>query len=348
MPLLLASIEMSAANRVRRLIATWGHVLAAALVLVSLVAFAGAWSAYNDPVVTTVTEEQNPQSFATEVNTSAVVTGNTTLYEPGERLVNKPVYLFSASPELTIAVVTSAPDGTAIAQRLVLHLQASRGGEVFWERERLLAVGDGQARNGRLVSEATVNMTQTRREISTVQSAIGDVGTFNSQLRLTVTYESDRYAGSLESASPVVISGPGYWLGNDMATSRTQSQTVTRRVTRPPDVSAYGGFVLLGLLALGGAGGILYLRSRGIDVTALETELAHERYEEWISEGEFPTDSNKRYVRINSLEDLVDIAIDSNKRVVHDEEIAAYGMVDGDLVYYYAADPESLDAWLDI
>ena len=348
MPPLPASIEMSAANRVRRLVATWGHVLAAVLLLVSLVAFAGAWSAYSDPVVTTVTEEQNPQSFSTELNTSAVVTGNTTLYDAGERLVNKPVYLFSASPELTLSVVTSAPDGTAVTQRLVLHLQASRAGEVFWEREQLLAFGDGEARNGELVSETTINMSEARREISTVQSAIGDVGTFSSQLRLTVSYESDRYAGDLESASPVVIAGAGYWLANDMSTSRSHSETVTRRVTRPPDVSTYGGFVLLGLLALGGAGAVFYLRTRGFDVTALETELAHERYEEWISEGEFPTDSSKRYVRINTLEDLVDIAIDSNKRVVHDEEIAAYGMVDGDLVYYYTADPRSLDAWLDI
>jgi len=309
-----------------------------------------AWSAYSNPVTTTVSEEQNPQTFSTEVNTSAVVTGNTTLYDSGERLVNKPVYLFRASPDVTLSVVTAVPadSGTVVTQRLVLHLQASRAGETFWERERLLAVGDGPAEGGQLVSATTVNMTQIRREISSVQSAIGDVGTFNVELRLTVAYENDRYDGQLSSTTPLVISGPGYWLGGDMASSRTHSETVTRQVTRPPDVSAYGGFVLAGLLSLASAGGVFYLYSRGFDVTALETELAHERYEEWISEGEFPTDSNKRYVRISSLEDLVDIAIDSNKRVVHDEDIAAYGMVDGDLVYYYAADPRSLDAWLDI
>jgi hypothetical protein len=72
-----------------------------------------------------------------------------------------------------------------------------------------------------------------------------------------------------------------------------------------------------------------------------------ERYAEWISNGEFPTDTDKRYVTISSLEDLVDIAIDSNKRVIYDETLDAYGVADGDIVYYYG-DEGDIDSWLDM
>jgi hypothetical protein len=121
---------------------------------------------------------------------------------------------------------------------------------------------------------------------------------------------------------------------------------VTREETRPANPAVYGGMGLLGLLAVVGAGAVTYVE-RDIDVDALETEYFHEEYRGWISEGEFPTGTDKRYISINSLEDLVDIAIDSNKRVIFDPSLDVYAVIDGDLVYYFSKDPFNVDIWLD-
>jgi hypothetical protein len=53
-------------------------------------------------------------------------------------------------------------------------------------------------------------------------------------------------------------------------------------------------------------------------------------------------------VTINSLEDLVDIAIDCNKRVIFDDSLEVYAVADGDIVYYYSENNQRLDSWLDL
>lgn len=42
----------------------------------------------------------------------------------------------------------------------------------------------------------------------------------------------------------------------------------------------------------------------------------------------------------------VDIAIDTNKRVIYDTDVEAYSVLDGEVVYYHAAEPQSVTSWL--
>ena len=72
-----------------------------------------------------------------------------------------------------------------------------------------------------------------------------------------------------------------------------------------------------------------------------------EQYSQWISEGEFPAGSERNYIYIDSLKGLVDIAIDTNNRVIYDSDIEVYSIVDEGVVYYHSPDPTVISSWID-
>jgi hypothetical protein len=336
--------------RAKSLAARYGPVIVAVLVIVGTLAVVGAGLVYANPPTETVTERTDEQRFVTGVDTVAVVTGESRLYDRGERLRNRPVYFINATPQLTFVTNTTVPEGESVTvtQRLVLEQSAERGDEPFWESTRVLSATDQRVTDGRLTTETTVDMAAVAERAAETRSAIGGVGTLTTRVRLRVTYETDAYDGDLTTTAPVTVTERAYWLDGSLAANRTEATTVSRQVEEPPRLGTALGMAGLGLLAylLAGATGLVYLRDPDLD--AMETELARTRYDEWISRGEIPTKAEKQYIRIDTLEDLVDIAIDSGKRVIYDDSYDAYGVVDADIVYYYASDENEFADWLGV
>lgn len=339
---------MTLSARTRRLIAYRGRAIVAILGLIAVLAFVWAGAAYTTPQVETVTEQTNEQTVRVTAGTSAIVTGNTSLYESGERLRNKPVYFINATPRLRLHVRTDVPDGQSVnvTQRVLLEKRAVRDGRAFWESTTVLNATERSITDGEATTTTTINLDALAAEMEQRRLEIGTVGTTEVRIHVETTYETDSYSGTLNSTTPVRITERAYWLDGDIQSNRTHATTVRRQVERPPEPTSYGGPALLGVLALVGAVGVAYISHRGIDIQTAEVELSRSRYSEWISRGAFPTKTEKTYVRVDSLEDLVDIAIDSNKRVIHDEEYDAYAVVDGDLIYFFALEEEELETWL--
>ena len=340
---------MSVSNRARRLLSNQGVLIAVMLAILGVAALGGAYYVYSTPSVETVTDQTNTQTVQTAVTTSAVVTGtNTTLYEQGRRLEAMPVYFFSASPILTLTVTTTADaEGEVrISKQLSVIQEASRNGVPFYSRNQTVLEHAERTNSGEVTASTDLNVSALRERASQVQNEIGTVGVFQTRLQLEIVYQTRDYEGTLSASTPIQFTGGAYFLGSELSDSQTQSTPVTRQVVQQPDPVVYGGLAAIGVLSLLGVIGVLYYR-REIDVEGLAVEYSHEEYREWISEGEFPTGTDKRYISINTLEDLVDIAIDSNKRVIFDPSLEVYSVVDGDLVYYFSTDPFSVDVWLD-
>lgn len=95
------------------------------------------------------------------------------------------------------------------------------------------------------------------------------------------------------------------------------------------------GTGLSGLGAIGLAGAVLYTGRRIDDFDAFRQQYERVRYIEWISRGTIPTTGKYARVPVEALADLVDIAIDSEKRVIHDTSKGIYAVVDGNLMYEY-------------
>lgn len=342
---------MSISVRSQRIVAHYGLIIGIILVVLGAVSLGGAWFIFSNPPTNQVSEQINQQRVAATVDTRAVVTGeNQTLYEQGTVLENQPVYLFSASPNMTIQITTSVPQDVLVSvdQRLSLQLTASRNNEVFWSEQHLLGHSSEEVRDGESVMNASTNMTAIRGVISDRRGEIGDIGTFSTVFNLTIAYDTGKYSGRLDQTTSIVLVNQGYWLGGDLSGSQSHSETVTRQETGSPNMEQVfisGGLGLL-MVLIGVALGVLYVRAPSVE--RLETLIARSRYDEWISNGEIPTKSEKEYVRIETLEDLVDIAIDQNKRVIFDQNYDTYAVIEGDLVYYYATGEQAFDEWLEV
>jgi len=341
---------MSTYLRARRFVGLYGPTLVVALALCAALAGAGAWYVHATPPTETVTEEVEALSVGSGVETAAVVTRDTPLYDPGTRLTDKSLYLLSVSPNMTFTARTAVPanESAEVTTRLSIDMGATYDGEAFWEERRTVIERTQRTRGGTVTVSRTLNMSAVDRYIDARREATDNVGTFSADVVLNVSYLADGYEGRLTATAPLVFTGNGYLIDGDLAAERTHSRTVSRTVVGRADPLAVGGLALASLVALALAAAVAVAYRRGIDVAAIEDELVRTRHAEWISRGELPTSDAVRHVRIDALEDLVDVAISSNKSVIHDAEYDAYAVVDGDVTYFYAGGDVRVDTWLDV
>lgn len=338
--------------RTKLLLAQYGLILVVLFLLVGLGALGMAWQTYNDQPTETITEEVDIETYELSSQTEAVVDPavDPELYEPGEVLVDMPVYFFNESPELTVIVQIDTPDDVTadIDARLTIEYEGARDDQVFWEQVDLLGFEETTVTDGTVEFEGSQDMRDAQEVVSRVQDRVGGAGSVDGRVIVEVDYASERYEGTLTGESELVFTAGAYWLAEDVEASETESRTVTTEVTVSPDMGQVRLFALAGILLILAALVIAGILHRGIDTEQLETDLAKNEHAEWISHGEIPTRGEKEFVGIDSLVDLVDIAIDSNKRVIYDGSIDTYAVVEGDLIYYYSPSREEIEEWLGV
>lgn len=321
------------------------------LLLVAALAFGAGAVAFADPPQQTVTEERHQQAVEMELQPSAVVTGDTDLYERGTRLDEMPVYLRSATPTLTPTLRTAVPAGAdvEITQQVWVNYTATRDGTVFWQDRQQLATAETRVSDGNATVEPELRISQVYDRRQEIETNVENVGQVSVTLHGEVEYDTGRYQGNLSDSTPLRITDRAYWLTGDVAAENTHTTPVEQRrvdreratVTTLPGIGTlvvpHTGLLwgVIGVLSLGGAVWIRRFQRRDVDEAALRETLTRERFDEWISRGRVPKDTGQRSVYVDSLEDLVDVAIDSSKRVIRDPERDLYVVVDGDVVYRY-------------
>lgn len=353
--------------RLKYLLGRYGKLVVIALVLSSTVAFASSALAYTAPPETKhVTEQTDIQSFGTTVNTSAPVTGNTTLYESDHTLSNKPVYLLGASPNVTVTARTEVPDDQAVevTQQITIELYATRNGESFWSETRTLATDSERVTDGALVTETTIDVREIRRgRLSEVQSEVESVGVLHAKIHVDTVYESKTYQGSLAVTAPMEITDRAYAIDAPRSDRRSHATPVTRTITGSdeevtvgtpvtPNATVQGGILpniggvalpidsvtrgALGVLALIAALVLWRLYGRLPDREEMKRAYDQVRYDDWISGGQLPKSDAYERIAIREFVDLIDIAIDSDKRVIHDRDRDLYAVIDGTCIYQYS------------
>jgi hypothetical protein len=353
--------------RLKYILSRYGTLVIVGLLLVSTVAFASTAFAYGEsPEIRQITEQTDKQSFETTVNTSAAVTENTTLYEPNQTLSNMPVYLLSASPNVTISAQTAVPDDRAVAvtHQISIKLYATRGDDVFWSETRTLASDSVQVTDGRLETQATIDVREIRSgRLNEVQSEVQNIGNLRAEIYVDTVYESETYQGTLGVTMPMQITDRSYTLDAPRSDEQSHATPVTRTVTVSGEDAAVGAANLsnataqaallpgsgptavdsdtalrsgLGILALAAALVVWRVQGRLPDRESLEQAYDKRRYSEWVSRGRIPASDAYQRVVIEEFVDLIDIAIDSDKRVIHDRDQARYGVIDSTTIYQYS------------
>jgi hypothetical protein len=310
---------------------------------------------------------------------SAVVQEDSERYEDDRVLRRYPAYFKQYTPDLTLSITTqSTPNVTVdIRKELISQREVTRGGELVYVNNRtLIERNHFSVTDGRTAWERTFNVEdeiENPRDRVDEDFSSGEVS-FDRNFILNVYYKTDpvngtRYSGLLQipetpgSASfEINTADEVYWVSGKQSVNETVWNNRTETVTLPPtdgvsepaeserpepDLQLVGILTMLGLAAFA-IGAVIATKVPDIDEAELRAEAEHEEYSEWISEGELVLDANNEYVYVSSIEDLVNVAIDTDKRVIHDSDLSVYTVTDGEVIYYYTAEPSDLERWANI
>ncbi|MEY7848946.1 DUF5305 domain-containing protein [Natrarchaeobius sp. A-rgal3] len=330
--------------RLDLLLAKHGRSVAIALVVIGIVAFVATGWVVANPETETISQNAETE-VTTDVRTSSSVVDGGSLWEEGDELSNSAVYVMNASPELTIAPETRLTNQTAgapiddaeVTHRLRLEFEASRDDETFWNEthEELHAspdVEDGVAR-----SQTTIDVESYLERQRALEEEIGTVGSISLQVTLVTEYDTGNIAGTHTDSTTLVLTDEAYWLEESISISDENPHTHTigtREVSEPRSPALVGALSLLGTLSV--VGGAIVARRSPVDVEAARRAVHERRYAEWISRGSIPMWVGDHHIALDTLEDVVDVAIDANERVVHDRQRRLFAVVNGSVVYYYS------------
>lgn len=344
-------------------------VLVVSLVVVLLLGGYVTYGAHATTDTRTETRTVSTWQSSGEFTHRATVVNEVNAFAEGEVLRGRSVYFRDATPRLNGSftygyTATEGGNMTAnVSVDLVLRsveersdgpAQGGSGGNetVLWQvkeplgntTEESLAPGDAAT------TSFSTNVSSTADRATAIDEQLGGTpGTLEILLRARVDLSGTRNGESVDRSrvySLPISTGTGVYRVEDPGTV-TDSGERTERVevpVTPGPLRRFGGPLLL-VLSLAGLAGLAYARSEEL-LTVSETErsrLAYQRqreeYDEWTSTGMVPASYfNRPTVRVESLEDLVDIAIDTDRRVIDDTDSERF-VVLGDGVNYTYTPP---------
>jgi hypothetical protein len=302
---------------------------------------------------------------------------NQQAYREGEVLTRAPAYFYRYTPELTfnVTATTSKNVSVDLTTRLIREEEVvtdreDADSETVFTNDRLLMYRQDTVTDGWVTNRRTFDVRNDleRRADEVAAEFPSSTTSLNTQLILTVDYQTEPingtvYNGTLNMTPSLESNNDAYWLTGDQQANVSETQT---RIIEPaetadpvgsgqptepseptrgePNMGLVALLAILGLVAVAG-GGAIAAKAPQLDEAELKTEIAHNQYSEWISEGELLLDSDNEFVSVNSIEDLVNVGIDANKRVIYDPDLSVYTVADGDVTYYYTTEPATLQRW---
>ena len=344
---------------------------AAVLIVVLLIASAGVgWWAYQinlEPSVETEQRLTEQWSESTAFSHSAPITNDSLPFAAGERATNRPLYYTSLSEELagTYRYGYTADSGSVNVTTDTYLL--IRGGriennnmtETYWEVSEPLAADSETLDPGESHQvEFIVDITETLDTIGTVEQQLDsseglvDVRVV-SVSELSGNVDSDSVETTYRSELPIVVSPSTFRVDNAVTIDETHESFETVEVlAEPSPLQAYGsivafGFVVMLLILVIGLRYSGYTKLTDQEQELIAIEQARERFSEWITTGEFPSEREyEQTVLVDSLEGLVDVAIDTNKRVIEDEQLGVSTVLDDTYIYIYIQPDSPARDWL--
>ncbi len=300
-----------------------------------------------------------------EFDHGATVERNTSVFEAGTELENRSTYFTRVAPELTIeyGYWYRGADAAAANTTLTLVVSASERSdgptgdtaEVYWRTTDRLdsASSESLAPGERQTVRATLNVTRLRDRIARIESELG-ASPGDTSVKIVARTRANATADGrtlLTDRDDVLTLSPGSGTyGVSTESGGTTETPATRRRTVTAD---YGPLRSIGaplgtVLALGSVVGLSWARRTGrldgFEAEQRRVAFRREREEldDWITVGRLPDDlPDRTIVETESLEGLVDVAIDSDRRVVEDRSTGRFAVLDGEVAY--TLDPPGTD-----
>jgi hypothetical protein len=363
---------MSEIDRSVRLRAVLDSRFLVVVVALCLATAALGWWTYQVNAVPEVEQQERvvgEWSETTSYNHSARIVNDSLPFERGETVRNRPIYYTNLSNELdgtyTYGYDAERGDLTVTTETFLLiragELEDQQVVETFWSvseplaSERTESLGPGETHE----VTHTVDIRSVLETIRTVERQVGaqeglvDVRVVSvSSIEGTV---GGRRVDRRYSSDMIMVVDPATFrvLQLDTVDQTHQTTETAEVVVDPSPVEAYGSMGLFGLAAVLLVGLVVDRAALGyIELSEEERELLavtrdRERFSEWITTGTFPTEREyDEMVLVDDLEGLVDVAIDTNKRVIEDEQLGVSTVLDGDHSYVYVRPDSPARDWL--
>lgn len=331
---------MAENTRVELVVQQYRGVVLGALVIIAVAASGAAVAG----VLSDDTErvEVPTETTESEVQTQATVMQGG-LWEPGTSLENKPIYVTEISPVLEVQPVTTVPaDTTQVVHEVGLSITAEHEGQTFWSEREVLLREEASITDGEASSSAEITIPELEERLGTREAALDGTGSLTVQIDVLVEYEREQTTGTHRLDATLGLTESGYWL-EDTGSVTTEYTRTEERSTRGSNPLLVG--MLLAVAAGSAFGAHRLYRRPELDPNELEYRLARQRFQEWISAGRLHRlreegGTDPETIQMASLGDLVDVAIDSRRRVIYDDEIEIYAVRCDGSTYTY--EPEQL------
>lgn len=352
--------------RVRALCATYLPILAAVCLLFVAVGGAVAYDTYTGPDVRTETQQVSTWQSTGAFDYRAVVRTDTAVYATGDVLRNRTTYFREVTPVLngSLTYTYSASEGgnlqaDAIVVLVLRSVAAAEdgSGETYWSSESVLTtrrvsdLGPGD----RLTVPFSVNVSRAAQRLAAIDEQFG--GTpgdkqilIETRVRLSGTRNGANVDQTRVYRLPIQAIGSVYRVddpGTVTASGGRQAE-VTVPVS-PGPLRSVGAPVLavVGFLGLALLGGGWYEETFVVsdqERAWLDHRSQRQEFDEWITVATCPDEPDSvQRVEVASLKGLVNIAIDTDQRVLEDRDRDRF-VVLSDWVTYTYTPPSSPDA----
>jgi hypothetical protein len=339
---LLLRMRAAAAGRVQLLV-----------VLALVTAGIGGAITYQTTVASEATTEERSVEL---VESNARFTHQATVQNPseafsqGQTLTQQPLYFTSVAPVLDgrylISYSTARAAEIDAATSITLVIKEVGDDTVYWRVSEPVTstttsnlAADETATTGFSINVSSIDQ-RAQRIREELDASPGEVRTaVVARTQFEGTVAGTPVERTMRTRLTVSTDGDTYQVESDETTARL---TRTEQVTVPPSQPLYltaGGPVLLGLgLVLLGGVSVGWWRSAFELSVRDQHRLERAQFAEWISTGSVPeAGTDGATVEVDSLEALVDVAIDTNGRVIEDRRRGQYVVIEGTTRYTYQA-----------
>ena len=338
------------------------HLIAVAGVVVVLLLVGGfvTYDAWASPDRETVTEQVSAWESVGEFDHEATVVNGSRAFDEGAVLSNRTVYFTSASPVLdgTFRYSYAATESGSIDVETTVELlvrsvaEGEESSHEYWRFAEELASGsDTLAPDETHEIAFSQDVRAIEEEIRALETDLGQSpGTTETAVVATVRLDGTRNGREVDRRRtyrlPIAVEEAVYRVENPGPVADSGNREEQRLVTvEPGPLTGVGGPAVLvaGLVGLAGlaAGryrGSLTLTDREREVLGFQRERSE--FDEWISEAYVPSHrvgEAETHVKTTSLADLVDLAIDNDRRVLETPDRNQFVVLDGEVVYTYEA-----------
>ena len=348
---------------------SYGTLVIVAFLVVAAGGGYGIYAVETMPETEPQTQTVAEWSTAGEFSHGATVENGTAVFQQGEQLTNRPLYFTRLSPELdgeyTFSHQGDVDDTAGVVDlRLVLRAVEERevGDEtaefVHWQESEQLAIAeiDDLEAGGEERVSFSVNASALGERIDRIEEDLGaSPGTTEvviiSEAAFEATAADERLFAERTDRLQIEPGGGTFSVAPDVGESTTQTVTETVQIpVEPSPLMLYGGPIALavGLLGAAAFGGLSYAGVFALSRAErgrLTFSQSRKDYDQWISRGQIPDDEtgDRRVIALESLEDLADVAIDSDRRVIERvEPTPRYVVLVDDIEYRF--DPPAVVA----